>query len=213
MRSKGLSPKQKRRNSTPLFILIVLFPYIVGFTPDSTSSSIETIFGIGTGQFVYHDCSGAHSQKFADAGIYIGEKYEGPYRAGLIAGGFGAGDQGSSFYLFPDLALDWTTFSIGTTGIRLGALNDVYFEGRWADQPPLLSGKGALRFGFGRKLKPSGNRFWLGVNTLPYNNFGLAAQLELPYDKNSFIFFNGRYGNESGMGEYGISAGIRLVTF
>lgn len=213
MISNGSFRRRKQRNITPLYIVLLLFPYIVGFTSDSTSSYVETLFGAGTGQYVYHDCSGAHSQRYSDVGISVTKKFEGPYRTGLHVGGWTAGKKGGSPYIFPDLALDWTFFSFGTTGVRIGSREKFYFEGRWLDQPPVFSGKGALRAGFGGTIKSSNSRFWLGTNLLPYNNLGLAAQLDFPYSEQTFIFVNGRFGAESGMSELGISLGIRYISF
>ncbi len=213
MRSKRSSLGRKRRDLTPLLILLTLSPYIVGFTSDSTASYVETMAGAGGGQYVYHDCSGAHSQRYTDVGISVTKKFEGPYRMGFIAGGISAGEKGSTLFLFPDLALDWKLVSIGTTGFRLGSRNDFYFEGRWLDQPPLVSGKGLLRAGFGWTFNNGANRFWIGSNVIPYYRSGIAGQLEFPYSERSYIYLNGRLGRESGMNEYGVSLGIRYISF
>lgn len=211
MISKGSLQKQKRPNLTPLLIFLFLYPYMVGFTPDSTSSYVETLFGIGTGQYIYHDCSGAHTRRFADAGIYIGKKFEGPYRTGILLGGWTGDRKGAQAHLFPDLALDWKYFSIGTTGVRIGSWKELYVEGRWLDQPPLFTGKGAIRFGIGGRVNEHGTRLWLGTNALPYDPKGIAAQVEFPYREKVFIFLNSRYGRDSGMDEFGISIGMRIV--
>jgi hypothetical protein len=213
MRSKELFQGQKRHDLIPLFIF--LFPYIVGFTSDSTTSHFETLLGIGTGQYVYHDCSGVHTQQFNDVGIYIGKKFEGPYRLGLSAGAWSEGNRGTHALAFPDLALDWEQFSFGTTGIRFGSQNNIYLEGRWLDQPPFLTGNGALRAGFGFKFKEYDSRIWLGANVYPYNTPGVAAQIEFSFYENKYLFLNGRYGNdvESRLPEYGISIGMRIISF
>jgi hypothetical protein len=216
MKSKKSYQEQKRRNFSPFVFLLLLSPYIVGFTnQDSTSNSfIETSYGIGGGQYIYHDCSGSHKQGFFDAGIYSGKKYEGPYRLGISAGGWNAGEKGSRLFIFPDLALDWKYFSVGTTGVRFGTKSG-YLEGKWLDSPPFLSGKGALRMGIGGELKTSLSRYWIGTNIMPYNTPGLALQLEFPLKEKRFLFLNGRYGRDetSGLEEYGLSVGMRVVTF
>lgn len=214
MKSKRSFQKQKRRNTTPLFVLFLFFPYIFGFSPDSTSSYTQTLIGIGGGQYVYHDCSGAHTQNFGDVGVYSGRKFEGPYRVGLSVGGWKAGD-GILGLVYPDLAFDWKYFSFGTTGLRIGANDDLYFESKWLDQPPFLSGRGLFRSGIGGTIKETGTRFWIGGNAVPYNNFGVAAQIELPFEKNTFLFLNGRYGKDktSSFDEYGFSVGMRFISF
>lgn len=195
---------------------MLLSPYIVGFAhPDSTNSYSEIMFGLGHGQYVYHDCAGAHIQPFTDGGVYVGKKFEGPYRIGLSAGLWNLYGNGNRGLAFPDLALDWHYFSIGTTGVRLGVHDDLYLESKWLDQPPYLSGKGLARFGIGFNLKESSTRYWIGGNVIPYSNFGFAAQIEFPWDENKFLFLNGRLGKdkESGYDEYGISLGMRIVKF
>lgn len=210
MISKKSSPKQKRHELTPFLVVLLLLPYIVGFAPDTLSSYTQFSYGAGTGKYVYHDCSGTHSQNFIDAGLYVGKKFEGPYRVGLSAGGVAAGHQ-STGILFPDLALDWRSFSIGTTGLRIGSQDNFYFESKWFDQPPLFSGKGAIRTGIGGKLLHSDTHFWFGMNFIPYNKVGLATQVEFPLESNSYVFLNGRYGMESRIEEFGISAGVRIM--
>ncbi|MEW5799261.1 MAG: hypothetical protein AB1728_09665 [Bacteroidota bacterium] len=216
MRSKKSFQKQKRRNTTPFFIFILLSPYIVGFAhPDSTNSYSEVMLGIGRGQYVYHDCEGAHTQPFTDAGIYLGRKFEGPYRAGISAGFWNLDGKGIRAIAFPDLALDWYYFSLGTTGVRLGVHDDLYLESKWLDQPPYLSGKGLARFGVGGTLHEYSARFWFGGNVIPYNTLGFAAQIEFPWDENKYLFLNGRLGKdkESNYNEFGVSVGLRLVKF
>lgn len=173
------------------------------------------MFGIGGGQYVYHDCSGAHKQRFTDAGIYVGKKFEGPYRVGISAGGWALEENGLRGIAYPDLAFDWENFSIGTTGIRVGSRNNIYFEGKWLDHPPLLSGKGLGRFGIGAKTEGTLSGFWIGGNVIPYNRLGFATQLEFPWGENSYLFLNGRFGKdaESGFSEFGISIGMRVISF
>jgi hypothetical protein len=217
MRSKKPYRESKRRNLTPLFIYLLLSPFIVGFSSDSTSAYSELLVGAGGGEYVYHDCSGTHKRNFVDAGLYLGRKFESPFRIGVSFGGFGfpgAGVRGGAL-LFPDLAFDWEYISFGTTGVRFGSLNEMYLEGKWLDQPPLLSGKGLLRYGIGGYIRDLDSRFWLGVNGIPYSRFGPAVQWEVPFGEKKYLFFNGRYGTEreSGIGEFGLSMGIRIVTY
>ncbi len=214
MKLKKLYQELKQRNLTPLFVFLLLFPYIVGFTSDSTSLYTEALVGIGGGQYVYHDCSGAHTKGFADVGIYYGKKYESPFRLGISAGGLAAGERSDAF-IYPDLALDWQNFSLGTTGVRIGSQQKFYLEAKWADQPPFFSGKGFVRFGIGGKLNDSETRIWIGANAFPYNTIGLATQIEFPLKENHYLFFNGRYGKEkiSNFDEYGFSVGMRIVSY
>jgi len=211
MKLKELFRKRKRHNCTPLFILILLSPYFVGFT-ETDSGYTDIKFGAGGGQYVYQDCSGSHTQKFGDAGAAVVRKFEGPYRIGVSAGGWDAGKRGSYAIAYPDLALDWEYFSIGTTGIRLGSLKQMYVEAKGLDEPPYFSGKGFIRLGFGGVLEKPFSNFWIGTNGVPYNSLGLAAQIEFPFAENNFVFLTGRLGNDqkSGFSEYGVSVGLRI---
>jgi len=175
----------------------------------------EILAGAGGGRYVYKDCSGTHSRGFVDGGMYWGRKFEGPFRIGATFGGVkytekGAGGGG---LIFPDLALEWEQFSLGTTGVRFGSKNEIYLEGKWADQPPYFSGKGFIRSGVGGYIQDLDARFWIGINGIPYSRFGPAVQWEVPFGEKKYLFFNGRFGTEreSGMGEYGVSMGIRIL--
>lgn len=216
MRSKKSFRESKRRNLTTLLVCLLLSPYIVGFTSDSTSAYIEILAGAGAGRYVYHDCSGTHSRGFVDAGMYFGRKFEGPFRVGALFGGvkYTKSGIGGGGFIFPDLALDWESFSLGTTGVRLGSKDELYAEGKWLDQPPYFSGKGFLRSGIGGYVRDLDSRFWVGVNVLPYSRPAPALQWEVPFGDRKYIFFNGRFGTEkeSGMGEYGVSMGVRIIS-
>ena len=179
MRLKKSFREQKRRSYTPFFIILLLTPYIFGFV-DYDSAYTQSMIGVGSGRYAYHDCEGAHARNFADAGIYIGKKYSAPVRLGLSGGFRTEGTNGSGIIIFPDVALDLRYFSIGTAGVRLGSENDLYLESKWLDQPPFLSGKGLARLGIGGKLDKPFSRFWIGTNVIPYNELGLATQLEFP---------------------------------
>ena len=214
MKSKKLFQKQKRHSYTSLFIILLLTPYIFGFV-DYDSAYTQSMIGVGTGQYVYHDCEGAHKRYFADAGIYFGKKYSVPFRLGFSGGFRTEGTYGSGIIIFPDIALDLRYFSIGTTGIRLGSENDLYLESKWLDQPPFLSGKGLTRLGIGGKLDKPFSRFWIGTNVVPYNDLGLATQLEFPWEENKYLYINGRYGKDraSNFSEYGFSVGMKMISF
>lgn len=212
MRSRRSSPGNNRRHSSlPFAVLLLLSPYIVGFAPDSTTAYTETVIGAGGGQYVHYDCSGAHARSFGDAGITVTRKFEGPFRTGITAGGFSMDDDGVLPYVYPDLALDWEKFSIGTTGLRFGSRKDLYLEIGGLNEAPLLSGKGAFRAGVGTVSRSNGLRFWLGTNFFPYHNLGLSTQVEFPYSPSTALILNGRFGQAAGMGEMGISIGVRFT--
>jgi hypothetical protein len=187
---------------------LILVPYIVGSAP-ADSSFDEYAFGIGGGQYATYDCSGqAHPNSLVDAGVKVTHKFEAPFRVGLAAS-VGSLNGKTGVMPYPDLALDFKYFSLGTTGIRIGLEDGPYGEFSCLDQVPFFSGKGCFRLGMG--LKPTENtRLWVGVNSLPYRNTGMAGQLDFPVSSNQFLFINGRYGESGGVPEYGISLGTRI---
>jgi hypothetical protein len=214
MRSKRSSHEQKRRNLTPLFVFILLYPYIVGYTSDSTDAYAELLVGAGGGQYARHDCSGAHKQGFGDAGVHISSQYYSPFRFGLSIGGIYTGPNGGGGFVYPDLGFEWDNLAFGTTGVRIGSLQDWYIEGKILDRPPFFSGIGFARAGVGKYIPEMDSRFWIGVNSFPYVSNGAAIMWEMPIGERKYLYFNGRYGTDksSNIEEYGISAGLRFIT-
>ena len=199
-----------RVNTARYFSFLILLPYTVGYSPDSTSYD-EYAFGFGGGQFVQKDCSGTYERSFVDAGVRVTHKFEAPFRIGAIAFvGQGGRDNSTFGFFYPDLALDFRNFSLGTTGLRIGATDRYYFEISALDQPPLYSGIGAFRSGIGVANMPPFSRLWIGTNILPYSKLGFAAQVEFPVEQNEYLFFNGRYGIYLDRPEYGLSFGLRI---
>ncbi len=190
---------------------LFLTPYIVGWTSADSAFS-EYSLGLGGGQYATYDCSGnAHANSFADAGVKLTHKFEAPFRVGLSASLIPNGGQ-PGVIAFPDLAVDFKYFSLGTTGLRLGAEDDLYGEIAFLDQIPFASGRGLLRAGVGMRAAEN-TRLWLGVNTFPYYATGLAGQVDFPLSANQFMFVNGRYGESGGVTEYGFSVGTRIRVY
>jgi hypothetical protein len=187
---------------------LILAPYIFGSSP-ADSSFAEYAFGIGGGQYATYDCSGqAHPNSIVDVGVKVTHKFESPFRIGLGVSVFSLNGKTSAIP-YPDLALDFKYFSLGTTGIRVGVEGGPYGEISVLDQVPFFSGKGCIRMGVGMKTSEY-TRLWLGVNTFPYNKNALAGQFDFPITNNQFLFFNGRYGESDGVPEYGFSVGTRI---
>jgi hypothetical protein len=190
---------------------LFLTPYIVGWSSADSSFS-EYSVGLGGGQYASYDCAGnAHANSFADAGVKLTHKFEAPFRVGVSTSVIPHDGQ-SGFIAYPDLALDFKYFSLGTTGLRLGAADDIYGEVSILDQVPFCSGKGFVRAGVGMRAAED-MHLWLGVNTYPYYASGLAGQVDLPLSSNQFMFINGRYGGSGGVTEYGFSIGTRIRVY
>ena len=191
-----------------MLYFLILTPYIVGSSP-ADSSFDEYSFGVGGGQYATYDCSGqAHPNSLVDVGAKMTHKFEAPFRIGLSASVISL-DGKTSAIPYPDLALDFKYFSLGTTGIRVGAEDGPYGELSVLDQVPFFSGKGCFRMGVGMKTSES-TRLWLGVNQIPYNKGAFAGQFDFPITNDQFLFLNGRYGESSGVPEYGFSVGTRI---
>jgi hypothetical protein len=214
MRLKRSSHEPKRRNLTPLIVFILLYPYIVGYSSDSTDAYTELLVGAGGGQYARHDCSSAHKQGFGDAGVYVGRKLPYPIRMGLSFGGIYTGPNGGGGFVYPDLGLEWEYFALGTTGARIGSTRDLFLEWKILDRPPFFSGTGLARVGVGKYFADLDSRFWIGMNSYPYASNGAAIGWEMPISEKRFLYFNGRYGTDasSGIKEFGVSAGVRIIT-
>jgi hypothetical protein len=187
---------------------LVLAPYIFGTSPvDSTYS--EYSFGIGSGQYASHDCSGnIDRNSIVDAGVKITHKFESPFRIGIGASIASLNGEKKKF-IYPDIAFDNNYGSIGTTGVRFGPESGPFLEFSFLDQVPFYTGKGCLRTGV--CINPLDNtKLWLGMNTGPYNKIGFAGQFDFPITNNQFLFLNGRYGESDGIPEYGFSIGTRI---
>lgn len=191
-----------------LLIFLFLAPYIMGLTPPDSSYD-EVQIGAGGGQYVYKDCNGEHVGKFYDAGARITHKFEAPFRIGVTISSIPLDDR-TALFPYPDLAFDNDSFSLGTTGVRLGRIDDMYFELKGLDEAPFATGRGLLRCGVGLPLSERGTRLWIGANRGPYMNWGAAAGLDFKVGNNQFIVINGRYGEWHQKSEFGLSLGLRL---
>ena len=197
-----------RRSSLCKLAFLILLPYIVGWTPPDSSYN-EYSFGIGNGQYATYDCAGtAHPHSFTDVGAKVTHKFDSPFRIGLCLSTFPTGGK-SVIIPYPDLALDFKNFSLGTTGIRVGNTDNFYGELAILDQIPFSSGRGFLRAGTGFRISED-THLWLGVNTIPYYAVGASAQIDFPISTDQYIFVNGRSGSTGGVSESGISAGLRI---
>jgi len=188
--------------------LVLLFPYIVGFTPPDSSYS-ECQIGLGGGQYTYADCSGEHIGKYYDFGARVTHKFEAPFRIGATISSFPIDDKSIAF-VFPDIAFDNENFSIGTTGLRLGGIDKIYWELKWLDEVPFASGRGLYRVGLGLPITESGTRLWIGTNRIPYMKWGFAGGVEIKTRENQYLFINGRYGERNRAPEFGLSLGIKF---
>ena len=204
---------RKRRELTPLFILLFLSPYLIGWSPDPDSvyTYQEIRFGAGTGQYVYEDCSGVHTNDLKEVGASITRKYEGPYRLGISGTVFKDGDAVAAG-AYPDIALDWKNFSIGTTGLRIGSREKFYWELAGLEGAPMLTGRGVIRSGFGGVFGEQKYRFFLGLNTVPYSHSGVILQYEVPYSTKRYLTLTGRFGRAWGRDEFALSVGLHWLS-
>ena len=198
-------------STCPCFTLLLFTSYLAAQNPTHASSDE---FSLG--------CGGGHSDRWFDAtsevtnffefGWRYTHKFESPFRVGLalsISKGFFVV---GPIYIWPDLAIDFQYFSVGTTGVRLGSRDFLYGEISLLDEIPLLSGKGLLRIGGGWKIPNWDTRIWLGMNRYPFRDYGWATQIDFPLSSGEYLFLNGRIGqSRRSKSEYGASIGIRTV--
>jgi hypothetical protein len=189
-------------------VFLFLAPYITDWAPPDSSYD-EVQIGAGGGQYVYKDCSGEHTDRFSDGGARITHKFEAPFRIGAAVS-LVPSDGHTVVVPYPDLAFDNGYLSLGTTGLRLGRIDDTYFELRALDDAPFATGRGLFRCGVGLPLAERGMHLWIGANRLPYENWGAAAGLDFKLANNRFIVINGRYGEHGNVPEFGLSLGLRL---
>lgn len=201
-------------NNLKYLSTIILLPYLVGTTPDSTGYT-DLSLGFGGGQYEYADCSGVEHRKFADIGISIIAKPEAPVRYGMSIGMIGEQTSDGTLrghpFVWPVIGYDSRYFYIGTTGLQLGSRDNLYVEIGFGDQIPAYSGRGLLRVGIGGSPKKYFSHLWVGMNAAPYA-WGPATQVEMPLSDNRFLFFNARYGPSSlyDWPELAFSIGLRL---
>ena len=197
-----------KRSNLRLIYFLFLTPYLVGWS-SADSSFDECSVGLGGGQYTSYDCAGkAHSNSFVDGGVKVTHKFAAPFRVGVSAS-LVPGDGKTALFPYPDLALDFRYFSLGTTGLRIGSEDEIYGEVSFLDQVPFSSGKGFVRMGVGLKATEN-THIWLGLNKIPYYANGIAGQVDFPLSTNQFLFINGRYGESGGVPEYGFSVGTRI---
>ena len=192
--------------------LVFLLPYITDLTP-LDSSYTDYSFGVGRGEYTSLDCGGnPSSTRFFDAGVFATHKFEAPFRAGVAATIIRTHEDRFGIVPWPDLALDFPYFSVGTTGLRVGHLEEIYADFGMGDKAPMFSGPGFFRFGIGGMMSGSNTRYWVGISSFPYRKSGLALYLDFPVAENNFLFFSGRYGDANRLPESGISLGLRFRT-
>ncbi len=196
--------------------VLALTPYLVSYNPeDSSFTDIE--FGGGTGQYRYEDCHGSGPQKFGDVGFKYTHKTAGPFRYGLLVGIPFYNSNERHSYLFPlpypDVAFDSRYVSLGTTGLRVGDLNQFYLSVGLANKVPLYTGRGFLNAGAGIHPGSLVSDIWMGVNAGPYQSLSFAMNPEFQISEDRFLFFSARYGESRGVSEYGLSIGMRIRTW
>jgi hypothetical protein len=204
---------QMKKFNFPWWIaFLFITPYFVGFSPTDSSFSDISV-GLGGGHFVYEDCHGTHEKNFVDIGVSGSYKFDGPFRVG---GMFGVADfsedekQSLAPILYPDLALDWRGFSIGTTGLRIGNRDELNVQLGWLNSAPAFSGKGFFHTGVEFAPGEPFSKVYVGANALPYYNWGVIVQPEFPLSDNNYLFVTGRYGTYHELDEWGMSVGIRM---
>jgi hypothetical protein len=185
---------------------LILIPLALGSSqPDSAYTELS--LGAGRGQYAHINCS---EVSFVDAGVRVVHNFQSPWRIGLSISVIRRQNSTTAF-AFPDLAYDSKYFSLGTTGLRVGPKDLLYIEVSFADQVPTFSGKGLAHWGVGGYISSWDTQLWLGQNAGPYDQPGLAGQIDFPIATNYYLFFNGRTGKSHSITEYGVSTGLRIV--
>jgi hypothetical protein len=195
MRSNGSSPKQRRRNSTPLLIIILLSPYIVGFSGDDSTYSAVT-FAIGHGQYAQYqktgDCSGYYRPaQYTEVNARIEHKGS-FYRLGVTA--LAIPQQGKVF-AWPVIGLDYKYFAIGTDRVRFGSYRTLYAEAGFFNAVPNSSGKGSINAGIGGRISENVPNIWIGYGWgLAFVEPGFGTEISLRLSDRSQGVVGARFG-------------------
>jgi len=194
-------------------VLFLLSPLI--FTPaEDDSGYTDAWFAAAGGRFAEPGCNSTIERPFQELGVKVSHKARAPFRYGLQLGvaRFGGSGRSVGAFAWPELAFDSKHFSLGTMGMRIGNLDDVYVNGGFFNGVPQFA-HGLFELGVGGKLDGSVSRFWVGATGLPYSALGPTARLDFPLgDDGGSLFLLGHYGNFHGHNEFALGVGYRVRT-
>jgi hypothetical protein len=192
-------------------VLFLLTPLI--FTPaEDDSSYTDAWFAAAGGRFAEPGCNSTIERPFQELGAKISHKSSSPFRYGMQMGiaHFGGSRNAVGVWAWPELALDTKYFSLGTMGMRIGSLDNMYVNAGLFNGVPQFA-HGVVELGVGGKLNGPLSRFWVGATGLPYMALGPTARLDFPLgDAGGSLFVLGHYGNYLGHNEYALGLGYRL---
>jgi len=237
-----LIAKKMRRSSLWKFKIVLvpllLFPYIVAFSPNPDSSYTTLEFAAGTGSYakVSRDCSGrvvsVKDVPFQDGGMSV-DHYFSSFRVGAKAGVAHNGldeifdlDGSSASYFNPNIGLNTKYFGLDVGGmfygpksryasavfptgaLRFGKFNGTYVSFSLASNLPLMTGGGLLDMGLGFNLGRPHSRLWLGLCGGPHGAVSIKG--DIPVSDKLLLDLRGQVGSNEHL-EYGLSAGTRVI--
>jgi hypothetical protein len=192
-------------------VLFLLTPLI--FSPaEDDSSYTDAWFAAAGGRFAEPGCNSTTERPFQEFGVKVSHKSLVPFRYGMQMGiaRFGGSGRALGVWAWPELAFDAKYVSLGTMGLRVGSIDDVYVNAGVFNGVPQFA-HGVVEFGVGGKLDGPLSRFWIGATGLPYAALGPTARLDFSIDDaGGSLFVLGHYGNYLGHNEYALGLGYRL---
>lgn len=195
MISKRSSPRPRRRNTTPLLVFILLYPYIVGYSGDDSAYSAFTV-ALGHGQYAQFqktgDCSGYYRPaQYTE----LNARYEHKgsfYRLGLTGV---AVPQQAKVFVWPTIGLDYKYFAVGTDRVRFGSYQTVYVEAGLFNAVPINSGRGSINAGIGARFSERVPNVWVGYGWgFVFVEPGFCTEITLRLSDHSQAVLGGRFG-------------------
>lgn len=217
-------------------VLGFLYPYIVGFAPDSSNNSTTSFeFAVGHGSYakVTRDCSGnivsVEDIPYTDGGISVDHQFS-AFRVGAKAGVASvSNEQGSLQYVNPNIGvntkyfgLDVGAFAAGNKNIfrigfipsgalRIGNRESWYFTTAVANNLPVFTGGGMVDLGLGFNLGKPHSNLWIGVGIIPpIQSPAFSVKADIPYTNDFLITLRGHAASKVSF-EYGLSLGGKFI--
>jgi hypothetical protein len=217
---------------------LLLFPYIVAFSPNPDSSYTTLEFAAGTGSYaeVSRDCSGrvvsVKDVPFQDAGVSV-DHYFSSFRVGAKAGLAHNGvdrifdvEGHSASYFNPNIGLNTKDFGLDVGGLfygpksryastifptgalRFGKATGTYVSFGLANNLPLMTGGGIVDLGLGFNLGRPRSGLWLGLGAGPHAGFSVKG--DFPVSDRVLLDLRGQVGSNEDL-QYGLSAGTKII--
>ena len=206
---------------------------VVPASKDSSEVTLRLAGGAGQYAFIMRGCEGEVLAKadvpFSEVSGEVSYKGTNPARFGVRGSRVMFTDTDyDAVSLNPFLSLEFESFGLGCgytwlsdpipwgeevldNGFPGGYLRFGNRRNQYCDlsvmQPDGLCTDGYLRFGVGSDANPNVG-WWLGMNSGPYDGFGVGAKVDVRVKPGLYVNMAGRIGDSEGISEYNYRAGL-----